>query len=238
MTSEAEYLTVFRDELPDAGVLLYSESMVNGCPVTFTLFPKLPSELRLRVWRATFPPKKRRILKQRFKKGRGRVSWSLAGQLPCTAKVNHESRVETLRCYKLLIQRNAARSPSVYFLPAADTIVLEYRFDVEDLPMGFPDSSILQSILQGLKIKDIHLNYRRRMPTSWLLTLVARRNDFDRYGAWKSSEDVNSPVRVGWELPELPDAFTFLIQECEKRLKQRRTELPADEELHLDNFSV
>ncbi|KAK8062895.1 hypothetical protein PG997_014992 [Apiospora hydei] len=76
----------------------------------FKPFPRLPIELRLKIWRATWIPKevwpKKCLFLAETEYGHiynqthGEVSSPPDGSLPVTARVNQESRNETLRMYR------------------------------------------------------------------------------------------------------------------------------------------
>ena len=66
-------------------------------PSTFTYFPQLPTELRLKIWRFTFP-KSTYFWEQRIRF----YKWALRiPQPPISASINCESREETLKLYTL-----------------------------------------------------------------------------------------------------------------------------------------
>lgn len=64
---------------------------------TFTLFPKLPTELRLMIWRAARPGPRTIELKWRNDIGR----WTSIAKPPVILQVNAESREEALKHYQL-----------------------------------------------------------------------------------------------------------------------------------------
>jgi hypothetical protein len=98
-------------------------------PKAFTLFPKLPIEIRRMIWRATFRPR--------------RHVWSYEdGAGPCCKRiglthppialfVNKESREEALQCYEKLNEGAkrcggyARRTPYVFFNTKLDTLRIE-----------------------------------------------------------------------------------------------------------------
>jgi hypothetical protein len=94
-TDIKDLLDVFHFELPDA-----NQEMFYQYPSTFHPFPKIPLEIRIMIWRETFP--------------RSRHTWAFRlGNMSCcdilqyplppiTACINQESRSETLRKYQVL----------------------------------------------------------------------------------------------------------------------------------------
>ncbi|KAI1505639.1 hypothetical protein F5X99DRAFT_214800 [Biscogniauxia marginata] len=90
--------------------------------VSFERFPILPPELRRGVWHATWTP---RDVKPRLKQtDDGPVT--VGADLPVSAWVNHESREETLRRYKLAFAIGA-HPTRVYFNFDLDTLYLGVR---------------------------------------------------------------------------------------------------------------
>ncbi|KAK8096919.1 hypothetical protein PG999_012863 [Apiospora kogelbergensis] len=67
----------------------------------FTLFPKLPPEIRRKIWQGSFPPRmflSTTVLEMFCQTHRGQVPRYFA-PLPATASVSQEARAETLRMY-------------------------------------------------------------------------------------------------------------------------------------------
>ena len=90
-------------------------------PESFTLFPKLPIELRLRIWRLTFPPS--RVLKIPVVPSRPSLQRQLSACNPVALFVNHESRSEALRLYRPLMRHSdnaSGPTKAVYFDPDTD----------------------------------------------------------------------------------------------------------------------
>jgi hypothetical protein len=78
----------------------FVENAENSIPLltSFTYFPKLPTELRLRIWRCV--PLDQRIVT--IKREKNRLSTILPILTPPLLHVCHESRQEMLKHYKLL----------------------------------------------------------------------------------------------------------------------------------------
>jgi hypothetical protein len=98
-------------------------------PKTFTLFPKLPIEIRRMIWRATFRPR-RHVWS--YEDGAGPCCKRLGLTHPPIALfVNKESREEALQCYEKLDEGAnrcggyARRTPYVFFNMKLDTLRIE-----------------------------------------------------------------------------------------------------------------
>jgi hypothetical protein len=80
---------------------------------SFTIFPRFPQEIRLKIWRSTFEPQKITIRVE----SDGWISPSSVSRRPMALYVCSESREETLKCYRLLFAKS--RYPT-YFNPLID----------------------------------------------------------------------------------------------------------------------
>jgi hypothetical protein len=80
---------------------------------TFTVFSNFPREIRLKIWRATFEPRKIVIRVE----SDGWISPSSVSSRPVALYVCSESREETLKCYRLLFAKS--RHPT-YINPLID----------------------------------------------------------------------------------------------------------------------
>ncbi|KAE9374348.1 hypothetical protein N431DRAFT_533189 [Stipitochalara longipes BDJ] len=94
---------------------------------SFMLFPKLAIELRLRIWRLSFPPT--RVLELPVIVGGSPLEYKRSSVNPVALFVNHESRSEALRIYRPLMRRSCyafrqrkAISIVIYFNPNTDII--------------------------------------------------------------------------------------------------------------------
>ncbi|RDW77141.1 hypothetical protein BP6252_05194 [Coleophoma cylindrospora] len=86
----------------------------------FSLFPDLPLELRLKIWRHTFHVN--RIVAISIVLGGGRFSgWKSLDKPPVVLWVNSEAREEALKHYKLSFG-TPLRPASIYFNPRIDTL--------------------------------------------------------------------------------------------------------------------
>ena len=92
------------------------------CLEFFALFPRLPTELRLKIWRQTLPGP--RIVEIPSVNIHRRSGWSpvLAG--PIALQINHESRQETLSFYKLCFSSPNRTSPGTYINFTVDTVFM------------------------------------------------------------------------------------------------------------------
>jgi hypothetical protein len=102
-----ECLLLFTLELPDPELELYIQ--LGKDLDTFTIFPELPLELRLEIWRGAFPnPRfvhfgpscvyRHCIDHHQLKMKDQRLP------LPVTLRTNSESRTETLKCYTVVLR--------------------------------------------------------------------------------------------------------------------------------------
>ncbi|KUJ06791.1 uncharacterized protein LY89DRAFT_743429 [Mollisia scopiformis] len=84
---------------------IQSASSALGSLTEFTCFPELPAELRLMIWRLTFPKERKvGLLMMTFtstKKRKSLHSKQLNEPLPVSLHINHESRIETLTHYQI-----------------------------------------------------------------------------------------------------------------------------------------
>ncbi|KAE9370205.1 hypothetical protein N431DRAFT_509256 [Stipitochalara longipes BDJ] len=82
---------------------------------SFTIFPKLSAELRLRIWHHAFPPTRTIIFLEMMNKT----------ELQVTLWVNYESRTETLKYYGLLPEEDSGEFEMKWvrgFAPSRDTV--------------------------------------------------------------------------------------------------------------------
>ena len=89
----------------------------------FTLFPKLAVELRLRIWRLTFPPT--RVLEIPITAESRTLQHQPSAASPVALFVNCESRYETLRLYRPLMRHSHiafVERKAIYFDPDVDII--------------------------------------------------------------------------------------------------------------------
>ncbi|CZR60194.1 uncharacterized protein PAC_10090 [Phialocephala subalpina] len=113
-------LALLRNELPDPDVSLYKQVLHNFD--AFTLFPKLPVELRLAIWSYTFKP--RRVeLSQRFWKT-DLVRHKAKSTPPIAMHINKESRDFTSEHYLVLLRDFKDHNRTIYIHPELDTLAL------------------------------------------------------------------------------------------------------------------
>ncbi|KAF8863002.1 hypothetical protein BDZ45DRAFT_798630 [Acephala macrosclerotiorum] len=145
---EKHNLSILIGELPDPDQQLYLQLGKN---LKFDPFPKLPIELRVKIWRYGFPRPRHVCLETGYgidinifrgcsssstKKVRNYHNF-ITRPLPITLKINKESRLETLRHYTVLFQGDVdglkANLPNVYARP--------FCFDLarDSLFMGFTE---------------------------------------------------------------------------------------------------
>lgn len=104
--------------------------MANDPPLTsFNLFPQLPVELRLRIWRHSLPvPRKVRVYPNANALATSHIatSWASREVVPTVLHICRESRAEGLLHYQLTFGSNN-QTPQVYFNYAKDCLVLRDR---------------------------------------------------------------------------------------------------------------
>jgi hypothetical protein len=123
-----ECLLLFTFELPDPGIQLYIQ--LGKDLDTFPLFPKSPLELRLKIWRGAFPmPRFVNLgppcIGPCCKILHHEVLRDQHVPLPVTLRINSESRIETLKCYTVVLrdQKDKRRRP-LYFDHVRDKLYL------------------------------------------------------------------------------------------------------------------
>ena len=109
---------------------------------TFIQFSELPTELRLTIWQMSLPKERNvEIFLGRNRRTGGPKGYysftvrSLSRSNPITLFVNHESRMETLRYYKLIFRPDFLfRGDAIYFDPAMDYVFVDlYRMTRESV---------------------------------------------------------------------------------------------------------
>ena len=120
-------MKLFELELPDQGQLLFSQTLLSDLE-EFQLFSRLPIELRIMIWRLSFPPGRKVVLElnpcyscETF------TAFQLQGRAiaepaplhdrrtelphPVTLHTNRESRQETLKHYRVLFTNVGRQCP-------------------------------------------------------------------------------------------------------------------------------
>lgn len=93
-------------ELPDPSSDLFPQVLLHRSLKHFTLFPHLPQEIRLKIWRFTFRNPRRIDLSYPIPSLS--LFWYRGGRpygalLPITLSINHESRYEAIRNFAVII---------------------------------------------------------------------------------------------------------------------------------------
>jgi hypothetical protein len=95
----------------------------GGQLTEFTKFPKLPAELRYRIWYFAVEPRKLKLKQGVFNEyEEDRIATFTPN--PVTLRVNQESRIETQRQY-ICVDESFAMSP-FYYMPNFDTAIITY----------------------------------------------------------------------------------------------------------------
>ncbi|KAH7360732.1 hypothetical protein BKA65DRAFT_533979 [Rhexocercosporidium sp. MPI-PUGE-AT-0058] len=99
------------------------QTEVEDC--NFTLFPKLPIELRFKIWKDAQP--RGRVISLIFKQNAPDDSFALSSQ-PILLSVNQESRSETLKIFKLITASGEQDAPvsrrPIYIDPLTDCLLI------------------------------------------------------------------------------------------------------------------
>jgi hypothetical protein len=86
---------------------LASSGSSNANKPKFTLFPKLPIELRLKIWKESHEP---RIIELRFTRNWKMCRYDfIIPKFPAVLHVNKEARLESLKYYKLSFKHRHCR---------------------------------------------------------------------------------------------------------------------------------
>lgn len=100
-------------------------------PTDFRIFPLLPTEIRLLIWRLSCPPS--RLVEVRYDPDSGRCSSPT--KPPVIVQVNREARSEALLLYQRAFQ-SQGQSEYIFFCPALDTLYFPRH-----RPMGYDDTA-------------------------------------------------------------------------------------------------
>ena len=115
-----------------------SSSSDDEDPHSFTLFPRLPVELRLAIWRSTFPPPRRVFLDG-------------VRRSPIALSINHESRQLALFYYTNCDRKSTPDRPQPRYVDfSADTlpasqVVFFGTNRIQNLMLDHSDSSVLET---------------------------------------------------------------------------------------------
>jgi hypothetical protein len=127
---------------------------------TFTIFPSLPAELRLKIWRESCSP---RIITLNY----NQASDSFAScPQPALLSTCHESREEALRIYTPFFGTNSHK-PHIYFNPYRDTIHLPrhgqmgYDDSLRDFKKLVRDETGLLDEVRHVAIDHVQLDIKR-----------------------------------------------------------------------------
>ncbi|KAF4631330.1 hypothetical protein G7Y89_g6809 [Cudoniella acicularis] len=148
---------------PDQELLNYTVTVSSEEKVdepSFHRFPDLPTELRLKIWRLTFPTDKRKFIFKATPETPNQTHFRNAyyGANPIALRVNHESRDEAMTVFKILFYDS--KGFTRYFNPFVDVIALDGA-DPKWAPWGTSDSLFGRTIAKNLEI----CNYNWIRPT-------------------------------------------------------------------------
>jgi hypothetical protein len=122
--------TDLADPQASPGTLISEQLQHSMIGRTFTLFPKLPPELRIKIWKLSMP-KERFIQPRHYKFGypmSPEKTMDLYAETPASLFTCQESRHEALSLYKPFQVVPGPKSPTVYLNPDTDILCLTYRY--------------------------------------------------------------------------------------------------------------
>jgi hypothetical protein len=136
LTESLTTLELFENELPDTFLELFSHLSFEANR-EFHIFPKLPLEIRLEIWRLMIPRGRTVQIEVRRSPIRAREFFILGSHTPTPVvlHVNYESRQESLRHFKVL--KYNLRGQPVYFRPELDLIYFHMKNPPLDFPLEF-----------------------------------------------------------------------------------------------------
>jgi len=126
-TAAQEPLAGFRSDLPDGNI-----KMNKPAAVDFTIFPELPTEIRLLIWRlAPFDARTFRLqqIPDFASPWDETDSDPVSDANPITLQINRESREEGLRQYSVLFE--GSNGGKIYFDPHVDRISFRCFYSID-----------------------------------------------------------------------------------------------------------
>lgn len=160
MADSVHTLALLQDELPDPEQELYFQRFPTA---TFHLFPKLPAELRIKIWRHTFRTRCITIFENGYRRGPfgsgpkpdpyRPTAYIRFPVPPITSRINGESRYETLKHYQYLDPQASRIAPAFDWIGIAGSSGgFMSRHKEENILQGDSDG-ILRYPFYGLFLK-------------------------------------------------------------------------------------
>jgi hypothetical protein len=153
---------------------------------TFTLFPQLPQELRLKVWQSTIEPRIVRI------KWSAQLSQCTTPDNPIILRVSHESREEGLKTYRPAFVTASASRPVVYANFLLDTVDFDWETAYGQLSHFIHGE--LKTALKAVKSLIIRkLDFEVELAEPWI-SLLAEFSELETLIVSGCAEDPDRPV--------------------------------------------
>lgn len=195
-----------------------SQASSVGC-TTFTLFPRLPMEIRELIWHMTLPgPRLVEIQYKHSSSSEGNTLLSGAFPRrppPVSLRVCQESRNKALRVYTLCIPTKIG-VPKCYFSPPLDTLLL---------PCGWlhrPDPCMLTQDVLG-KIENICFSYPELDLAHTVLKIWHLYERFPGLKTISAALDHRTDEnRVGEPSLEVPDPDNKALEVCQVKIEEAR----------------
>ena len=143
-------LEILLFELPDPNQHLFIQILLTA----FILFPQLPLEIRLMIWRESFPGPRRIDIKL------GQFPRQTSGlcRPVISLKINQESRSETLKCYHIVFDPTTTdlfrNAPPICLDVTRDTAVV-FMFPIMADLKFYPGLKTYANIFQALRHLEI-----------------------------------------------------------------------------------
>ncbi|KAE9380141.1 hypothetical protein N431DRAFT_432430 [Stipitochalara longipes BDJ] len=153
---------------------------------TFTLFPKLPQELRLKVWQSTVEPRIVRI------KWSQQLSQCTTLDNPIILRISHESREEGLKTYRPAFATISASQPVIYANFSLDTV--DFDWETAYGQLSYFTHGELKTALKAVKSLTIHkLEFEHQLEEPWI-SLLAEFSELDTLIVSGCAEDPERPL--------------------------------------------
>jgi 2EXR family len=131
---------------------------------TFTLFPRLPQELRLKIWQSTIEP---RILPIKWSQ---QLSQCVTQDNPAILRLTHESREEGLKTYRPSFGTASNSQPVIYANFTLDTVSFEWETAYGQL--SHFTRGYLKTALKQVKSLTIHKDdFEYQLEEPWVSLL-------------------------------------------------------------------
>jgi hypothetical protein len=132
---------------------------------TFTLFPRLPQELRLKIWQSTIDPRIVHIKWSRL------LSQCVTPDNPIILQVSRESREEGLKTYRPSFATTSSSTPVVYANFSLDTV--SFDWDTVYGRLSHFISGDLKAALKQVRSVTIHkIDFENQLEEPWASVLA------------------------------------------------------------------